>query len=337
MLVVGRNKRNNLVVSISQHITIPSPSFLFGFTHIMSGEEVLFYPKLVEENARYYEFEFIDGKQPVGYTDDVPYVQFPYPGQYYYSVYEMVNTASTNPNYAVSVLEEGRCVVDDTTLPPNYPYVYTSSNESNKNYIYYKSGSNTERLIIALEHYIDNNGFSEFYSLSKVYPDLLITDLSRNYTYTSQSVLFDENLCGTGYVRVSGETQYLEVIPGQTEYRIHYNPNQVDAWGYSYGNGEGQNTISASTYTNLGVSSIVGTEKYISGTTTNYYINGTSSSFDDFQLFQTYNNLDPVPPKLVGFELIGNTTPCDTGTYYILSQDSEILMTEDDELIEFEH
>ena len=107
MLRIQRNQQNNLVVSVSRHKTIPNPQYLFSFEHIMSKEKVRFFPKNISTTQnRYDEFTFWEGQEPSGYSGDVPYEIFPYPGQYYYSVYECFTQNSTDPRYAFDKLEE---------------------------------------------------------------------------------------------------------------------------------------------------------------------------------------------------------------------------------------
>jgi len=85
MLNIQRNQNNKVVVSVSRHKTLANPNYLFSFQHILSKEKVQFFPKNISTSVnRYDEFEFNEGLEPAGYTGDVPYVIFPYPGQYYY-------------------------------------------------------------------------------------------------------------------------------------------------------------------------------------------------------------------------------------------------------------
>jgi len=136
MLRIQRNQNNKLVVSVSNHKTISSPNYLFSFQHILSKEKVQFFPKNISTSTnRYDEFEFNEGVEPAGYTGDTPYEIFPYQGQYFYSVYEMFNDNSTNPQYAFDKLEEGRAVVEDDSVVEPYEYTYISTNEENENFI----------------------------------------------------------------------------------------------------------------------------------------------------------------------------------------------------------
>jgi hypothetical protein len=139
MLVINKGEINYLVVSVSQHKTISNPYYLFSFEHIMSKEKVRFYAQNVSVyNNRYDEFRFIEGT-PQNLTASTPTITFQYEGMYYYSVYEMASSGTTNPQFAVSKLEEGRAVIYDNCVPATY-YQYDSGNENNENYIFISPG-----------------------------------------------------------------------------------------------------------------------------------------------------------------------------------------------------
>src|SRR6056300_1177788 len=205
MLKIERNQNNKMVVSVSSHKTLSNPYYLFSFEHILSKEKVRFFPKNISNSTdRYDEFEFNEGVEPVGYTGDVPYEIFPYPGQYYYSIYECFNTNSTNPQYAFDKLEEGRAIVDDESVPDPYSYTYVSSNEENSNYIYYTPGTNEQRILISM--YVDSqNSSASYYTWKYAYPNIKIEDLETGVIETMDLSLYDEDDCN-GFNKVSGST-----------------------------------------------------------------------------------------------------------------------------------
>ena len=137
MLIIRKNQTNNLVVTASQNRTLSNPFYLFSFQHILSRERVSFYPQEIISNTRYDKFRFIESP-----TDNPlltpPLITFPYLGQYYYSIYEMVSSASTNPSLAYSQLESGRAVVivdNDNETDCLYEQ-FISDNETNQNIIF---------------------------------------------------------------------------------------------------------------------------------------------------------------------------------------------------------
>lgn len=136
MIYIKRGETNNMVVSVSQHKTLANPFYLFSFQNILSNTFVRFYPQNTSTNTdRYDQFTFVETATPLsGQTP--PQVTFEYEGQYYYSIYEMVSSATTNPQYATSKLEEGRAFVSGQTVGSFYPDTFISSNEINENYIF---------------------------------------------------------------------------------------------------------------------------------------------------------------------------------------------------------
>jgi len=242
MLVIKRNSLNQLVVSVSSHKTLANPNYLFSFEHILSKEKVRFFPTNISTSTnRYDEFEFYEGQQPLntGQFENVPFVLFPYPGQYYYSVYEMFNTGTTNPQYAFDKLEEGRAYVEDTSIENPYTYTYTSSNEQNSNYIYYKPGTNNPEVLFKMEQLDGFNAYGNYWNWNYLYPDSVIEDLTTGETLRIENNLYDIDDCNQGYTRFSGESQYKKIVTGttsnSTRLKIYTDPNQITAYGYGYG------------------------------------------------------------------------------------------------------
>ena len=128
--------------------TLPNPYYLFSFQHIASKDRVSFIPEVVLTNTRYDKFRFIEGTTN---PSTIPLtIQFPYDGQYYYSIYEQVSSTNTNIDLTYNKLESGRAVVivgDDQTDACFFePYI--SNNEDDANIIYI---SEEEQLCISGE------------------------------------------------------------------------------------------------------------------------------------------------------------------------------------------
>lgn len=137
MIYIKRGETNDIVTTCSLNKEYPgSPYYLFSFTHILSKEVVRFYPQNISTHTnRYDEFRFIEGVNE-NLNAVPPIVTFPYEGQYYYSIFEMVNSGSTNPSTAYNKVEEGRAYVSGNTQDVSFYTEFISSNEDNDNYIF---------------------------------------------------------------------------------------------------------------------------------------------------------------------------------------------------------
>ena len=298
MLRVQRNQQNNLVVSVSRHKTIPNAQYLFSFEHIISKEKVRFYPKNISTHEnRYDEFVFFEGETPVNYTGDIPYEIFPYPGQYYYSIWEAFTQNSTNPNSAYDKLEEGRCVVYDNTNETPYRYTYTSNNEENANYIYYQPGTNkTGGLQVAIS-YSAYNQHLQYYTWSVNYPDLIVEDLLTENKIRSANTLYENGYCAGGFNASSGLTTHVDIITGSTSsgFKVYLDPDQMLRLNYVATSGI---TLTATTYYDF--TEAAGS---YSCKTIEYYSDGSSVEIPTQPLFE----VDMTPPTNVSFSISGNT------------------------------
>lgn len=110
MLIIRKDEVNNLIATVSMNKTLSNPYYLFSFQHIASKERVSFVPQVITSNCRYDKFRFIEYGTP-DLTVVPPRVNFPYLGQYYYSIYEQLTSGNTDPSLAFNKLESGRAVV----------------------------------------------------------------------------------------------------------------------------------------------------------------------------------------------------------------------------------
>lgn len=137
MLIIRKNQTNNLIATVSMNKTLASPYYLFSFQHIASKERVSFIPQVITSNCRYDKFRFVESPTTnLSFTP--PNVNFFYEGQYYYSIYEQVQSGNTNPALAYNKLESGRAVVivDNDHPIDCFFEPYISQNEDFGNYIY---------------------------------------------------------------------------------------------------------------------------------------------------------------------------------------------------------
>jgi hypothetical protein len=118
--------------------TLPNPYYLFSFQHIASKERISFFPQVITSNIRYDKFRFVEA--PTTNLSVVPpQVFFEYLGQYYYSIYETITSASTDPSLAYNKLESGRAWVivgDDNTMECFFePYISNDEDFSQVIYV----------------------------------------------------------------------------------------------------------------------------------------------------------------------------------------------------------
>ena len=319
MLVIRRNQNNKMVVSVSSHKTLANPNYLFSFQHILSKEKVQFFPKNISTSTnRYDEFEFNEGAEPAGYTGDVPYEIFPYPGQYYYGVYEMFNTGSTNPQYAFNKLEEGRCKVLDDSVPDAYGFTYVSQNENNSNYIYYTPGTNEERILVTFEYDAFNTQQSQ-YNWSYEYPSIYYKDLETGVIQEFKTNLYNEMSCENYYTNASTDIFSIEITTGSTwaGFKLYMDEVDVISKGYNYGQ-IGSVYYSGITFNNFRPSIIVPTHWQVD--LTFHTPNGATTTGT------TLWNKDTISPLNRTIATItGNTGVCG---YTIITEDGNPITTE---------
>jgi hypothetical protein len=117
--------------------TLANPYYLFSFQHITSKERTSFFPQVITSNIRYDKFRFVEA--PTTNLSFVPpQVFFQYLGQYYYSIYECITSASTDPSLAYNKLESGRAwvIVGDDNLDECFFEPYISNDEDFAQVIY---------------------------------------------------------------------------------------------------------------------------------------------------------------------------------------------------------
>jgi hypothetical protein len=138
MLIIRKGIVNNPIATVSMNKTLSNPYYLFSFQHIASKERVSFVPEVITSNCRYDKFRFVEF-QTNNLSTTPPMVNFPYLGQYYYSIYEQVTSGNTDPALAYNKLESGRAVVivgnDDINECLFEPYISNDENFANVIYV----------------------------------------------------------------------------------------------------------------------------------------------------------------------------------------------------------
>lgn len=322
MLLIKRNEINNLAVTVSRHKTIGSPNYLFSFLHIMSKETVQFFPKNISTSTnRYDEFQFHEGKEPANYTGDIPYEIFPFEGQYYYSIYECFNTGSTDPQFAYQKLEEGRALVEDSQVTPEYTYTYESENENNANYIYYTPGTNVAYPQVGIQLRY-TNGYPEEQSWNYGFPSLYIQQLEQGGNIDIvPTCLYDEREAENCFRKASGDTWYQEIQTGSTwpGFKIYFDLDEVEGLGYEFGEiGVTDPTVTGFTYNNF---SAITENEFYKSVRIEHLSDGTTRS-------GTIIFNSNLPKSIDEILVIGNQPSC-LDPRFLLQEDGFELLQED--------
>ena len=137
MLIIRKNQTNNLIATVSMNKTLANPYYLFSFQHIASKDRISFFPEVITSNIRYDKFRFVE-HQTTNLNVVPPQVFFEYLGQYYYSIYECITSASTDTSLAYNKLESGRAwvIVGDDNVDECFFEPYISNDEDFAQVIY---------------------------------------------------------------------------------------------------------------------------------------------------------------------------------------------------------
>lgn len=118
MIYIKRNEINEVCLTLTEKVTIPSPFFILSFQHYatLDQEQTLIYfttPDISNYICRYNLLKLTesDSGSTTGGNDVPLYLK---PGQYEYRVYQST-TDSLDPNTFGSLLEVGKMVVGDMT------------------------------------------------------------------------------------------------------------------------------------------------------------------------------------------------------------------------------
>lgn len=120
MIYIERNSTNQICLTLTESTTIANPYFIFSFLPLATLDEYqpLIYfttPDISDYCNRYNLFELVesDSGSTTGGVNIPLYLK---PGQYAYKAYQST-TQSLDPNTFGSLLEEGKMVVGDMTIP----------------------------------------------------------------------------------------------------------------------------------------------------------------------------------------------------------------------------
>ena len=91
-----------LIVTLTEYVTINDPYFLFVFKHVLTNDEVKFIKSEAADESNYPErFNQFTINPSVVFPDK-------HPGEWHYKVYEQASSTNINPASAGNLLEQGK-------------------------------------------------------------------------------------------------------------------------------------------------------------------------------------------------------------------------------------
>lgn len=95
-----------LILTLTEKVTIATPNYLFRFTHVLTKDVVAFVKLFADDESvfqsRYNTFTINPAVVFAGYQ----------PGEWHYSVYEQVSASNTNYALSGTLLENGKMILD---------------------------------------------------------------------------------------------------------------------------------------------------------------------------------------------------------------------------------
>lgn len=101
MLVFTVGVDKDIIVTLSENVTLDEPYYLFVFMHITTKEEVVFI-KAVSDDLSEFQDRFNKFSVLASVFEDKPV------GQYEYRVYEQESDSNTDPDNTTSLIEVGK-------------------------------------------------------------------------------------------------------------------------------------------------------------------------------------------------------------------------------------
>jgi len=134
MLVINKNSNNTLILTLSEKVTIASPTFLFKLTNDLTRESVLFLSaNLSSYKDRYDKFLITETSGTINASSGV--INLNPTGYWKYQIFEQASTSNLLESATGSMVENGKIKVigTDTT--------YTVYNPTTRKYKGYGTGS----------------------------------------------------------------------------------------------------------------------------------------------------------------------------------------------------
>lgn len=134
MLVINKNSNNTLILTLTEKVTIASPTFLFKFTNDLTRESVLFLSaNLSSYKDRYDKFLITETSGTINFSSGV--IKLNPTGFWKYQIFEQASTSNLLESATGSLVENGKIKVigTDTT--------FTVYNPTTRKYKGYGTGS----------------------------------------------------------------------------------------------------------------------------------------------------------------------------------------------------
>ena len=134
MLVINKNSNNTLILTLTEKVTIASPTFLFKLTNDLTRESVLFLSaNLSAYKDRYDKFLITETSGTINASSGV--INLNPTGFWKYQIFEQASTSNLLESATGSMVENGKLKVigTDTT--------YTVYNPTSRKYKGYGTGS----------------------------------------------------------------------------------------------------------------------------------------------------------------------------------------------------
>jgi hypothetical protein len=134
MLVINKNSNNTLILTLTEKVTIASPTFLFKLTNDLTRESVLFLSaNLSSYKDRYDKFLITETSGTINASSGV--INLNPTGYWKYQIFEQASTSNLLESATGSLVENGKIKVigTDTT--------YTVYNPTTRKYKGYGTGS----------------------------------------------------------------------------------------------------------------------------------------------------------------------------------------------------
>ena len=134
MLVINKNSNNTLILTLTEKVTIASPTFLFKLTNDLTRESVLFLSaNLSSYKDRYDKFLITETSGTINASSGV--INLNPTGYWKYQIFEQASTSNLLESATGSMVENGKIKVigTDTT--------FTVYNPTTRKYKGYGTGS----------------------------------------------------------------------------------------------------------------------------------------------------------------------------------------------------